>query len=189
MVDAIKMHSLRKRVLYMSTTAGHITLKPADIVLLIDTREQQPLDLAYACKHAFAVERIGLATGDYSVKGLEHDGVVVERKSLDDLVQCVGRERERFEAELRRMQGFRARLVLVEAPYVAIEQGNWRSRVSSAAVVGSIMRWQQWGVSFHFAATRQDAARYAANYLWLAARAEWERLREFDKQVRVGSVI
>ena len=162
-------------------------LKPADIVMLVDTREQRPLDLKAACKDTYRVEKASLATGDYSVAGLEHDGVVIERKSLDDLVACVGNERKRFEAELRRMQGFRAKLVLVESLYCDVEGGGWRSKVTPASVVGSIMRWQQWGISFHFAGTREAAARYACNYLWLAARAEWERLQSFDKNIRVGN--
>ena len=169
-------------------TASRVHLKPTDVTFLIDTREQRPLDLETACKGStYTVKRATLSTGDYSVAGLECDGVTVERKSLDDLVACVGRERDRFENELRRMAGFRARLVLVESLYSDCEGGGWRSQVKPAAVVGSIMRWQQWGVPFMFAGTREAAARYACNYLWLAARAEWERLRMFDKQIRVGN--
>ncbi|WP_241160230.1 hypothetical protein [Desulfovibrio sp. ZJ369] len=42
-----------------------------------------------------------LTVGDYSLEGLT-DKVAVERKELPDLVQCLGRERERFERELQR---------------------------------------------------------------------------------------
>jgi len=54
------------------------------VTAIIDTCEQLPLDLA-----PLAVEPGMLATGDYSVAGLESI-VAVERKSLSDLLACVG---------------------------------------------------------------------------------------------------
>ena len=54
-------------------------LRPDQVVAIQDTREQLPLDL-----HPLRVEVGTLATGDYSVLGLEHV-VAVERKGLSDL--------------------------------------------------------------------------------------------------------
>ena len=61
------------------------------ITAVVDTREQRPLDLT-PLKSVPGT----LATGDYSVRGLEHV-VAIERKSLDDLLGCIGRDRARFE--------------------------------------------------------------------------------------------
>ena len=68
-------------------------LKPEDITAIIDTREQQPLALELDTVPGT------LATGDYSVHGLE-DLLTVERKSLDDLLGCMTSGRPRFEREL-----------------------------------------------------------------------------------------
>ena len=67
-------------------------------IVLIDRREQ----------HAWRFENLPselgtLDTGDYSVRGLEHL-VAVERKTLDDLLGCCGRERDRFKRELARLE-------------------------------------------------------------------------------------
>lgn len=58
------------------------TLTPQEITALIDTREQEPLDLS-----PLRSARRRLTTGDYSLQGLEHV-VAIERKSLTDLAVC-----------------------------------------------------------------------------------------------------
>lgn len=65
-------------------------LKPEQVVAVVDTREQLPLDLAPLQTVAGT-----LSTGDYSVRGLEH-AIAIERKSLGDLLGCVGQHRERL---------------------------------------------------------------------------------------------
>ncbi len=72
----------------MSTATIPTDLKPEHVVAVIDTREQLPLDLT----PLRAVEGT-LTTGDYSVVGLEHV-VAIERKSLPDLLGCIGRARQ-----------------------------------------------------------------------------------------------
>jgi DNA excision repair protein ERCC-4 len=62
-------------------------LRPEQVVAIVDTREQLPLDLA-----PLAVEVGTLATGDYSVRGLV-DVIAIERKSLPDLLGCIGQDR------------------------------------------------------------------------------------------------
>ena len=53
--------------------------------------------------------------------------VAVERKTMDDLLACVGRERDRFKRELQRLRAYRFRLLVVEADAAVIEAGDWRS--------------------------------------------------------------
>ena len=72
-----------------------MTLKPEHVTALVDSREQTPLDLS-----PLAVEVATLPTGDYSVRGLEHI-VVIERKSLPDLLAVIGRDRRRFDREVQ----------------------------------------------------------------------------------------
>ena len=68
--------------------------------IIVDTREQQPLDFEFFGAEA---ERRGLKTGDYSVEGLE-DKLVIERKrSTGELYMCFGKEWPRFKRELERM--------------------------------------------------------------------------------------
>lgn len=106
-------------------------------VVIIDTREQLPLVFSPAVD----VERAGLCTGDYSIAGFT-DVVRVERKSLSDLVACVGRDRERFEAELVRLDAFPVRALVIEATPLDVEAKLYRSLVRPQSVLGSVVAWQ-----------------------------------------------
>ena len=70
------------------------------MLIVVDSREQCPFPFAHE-RYGAKTKQGALTVGDYSLAGLE-DKVAVERKSLPDLVACLGRERERFERELMR---------------------------------------------------------------------------------------
>ena len=99
-----------------------MTLKPENIIALVDSREQRPLNL-----EPLRYEAATLTTGDYTIKGLEHV-VAIERKSEGDLLACVGRERERFDREIQRLMAFPVRALVVESSWEAMEIGEWRSK-------------------------------------------------------------
>lgn len=61
-----------------------------------------------------------LATGDYSIEGME-TLVALERKSLPDLVGSLLRNRERFLRQMERMAPFRHRAIIIEASYEDIK--------------------------------------------------------------------
>lgn len=86
--------------------------------IIIDTREQTPWTFS-----RFPTECGTLPTGDYSIKGLTRL-IVVERKSLPDLLGCIGHDRERFTAELQRLRGYRFRLVIIEGTAGLITAGH-----------------------------------------------------------------
>ena len=64
------------------------------MLIVVDSREQCPFPFTHE-RYEAQVQPGTLTVGDYSLAGLE-DKVAVERKSLPDLVACLGRERERF---------------------------------------------------------------------------------------------
>lgn len=149
-----------------------MAVKPENLVAIIDSREQQPLDLSPIGK----VEVRGLSTGDYSLVGFE-DQIAIERKSLQDFVQCVvGKNRERFEKELHRLMAYPCRAVVLEASYPHLEQPeNWKGNVTPNAVMGSLLAWQRrFEVPFLCCGNRKTAGRMIARMMWQYA-AEWER--------------
>ena len=77
-----------------------------------------------------------LTTGDYSVQGLESI-IAVERKSLSDLLGCVGQHRERFDREIQRLIAYPVRAIVIEATWADLERGDWQSRITPAAAIGS----------------------------------------------------
>lgn len=135
------------------------------LVVVIDTREQRPFNFVGPMLPAVEVRRVALKTGDYSLEGLE--GVVaVERKSLDDLVGCLTRGRARFERELVRGAAMARFAVVVEAPWLALARGQYRSRMSPRSAVESVIALQaRYGIPFNFAGDRK-AAEYLT-FSWL----------------------
>ncbi len=147
-------------------------LRPEQITAVIDSREQIPLDLAPL------QSTIGtLATGDYSIRGLE-SVVAIERKSLDDLLACVGRDRERFEKEIQRLLAYPVRALVVESTWAAIEAGGWRSKVTPAAALGSLLGWVGRGLPIIMAADHERAGRYVSRLLFTAARRRYRESRQ-----------
>jgi ERCC4-type nuclease len=146
-------------------------LRPEHVVAIIDTREQIPLDVS-----PLGAEAGTLTTGDYSVKGLENV-VAVERKSLTDLLGCIGTERERFEREIQRMLAYPTRALIVESTWQEVEAGAWRSKVTPAAAVGSLLGWIASGVPIILAGDHDRAGRYVSRLLFTAARRRWREAR------------
>lgn len=152
-------------------------LKPDGITVICDTREQLPFDLK-----PLKTIRGTLTTGDYSVEGLTNF-IAVERKSLDDLIGCVGGERERFEKEVQRLLAYETRAIVVESSWSNLEFGGWRSRVSPDAAVGSVLSWIARGIPVVMAGDRTRAARLTGRILFLAARRRWRELQSFRDSV------
>lgn len=157
------------------------TIQPEQITAICDSREQYALDLS-----PMKVEVGTLTTGDYSVKGLEHI-VSVERKSLADLVGCVGSSRERFDKEVKRLLAYPHRIVVVEAWWDEIDRGDWRAAVSPNAVLGSILGWEAEGLPFHFAGSHRGAEEVTRKFLYIVARRRWREARALVADVMEGT--
>src|SRR5689334_6880567 len=98
-------------------------LKPEDLTVIVDTREQTPWDMS-----PYKIENRALPTSDYSLKGMEHE-LCIERKSMGDLLSCVSTNRERFDKTIQRMLSYKNRLVVVEGTWLDAQSGNWRPKV------------------------------------------------------------
>ncbi len=156
-------------------------LKPENVAAIIDTREQNPLDLS-----PLATERGTLDTGDYSIKGLEHV-VRIERKSFDDLLGVVGRDRTRFEREIDRLLAFPVRVLVIEATWLDIESGLWqRSKVTPQSVIGSLLAWQSMGLSIHCVGDHKRAGQHVARLLFQIAKRRYREFRSLFSVVSLG---
>src|SRR4051812_7068507 len=146
-------------------------LRPEIVTALVDSREQLPLDLS-----PLLVEVGTLATGDYSIKGLEHV-VAIERKSAEDMLACIGRERERFDREIQRLLAYPVRAIVVEAGWQFFERGEWRSSVTPNAAIGSLLGWITAGVPIVMCYTHERAGKFVSRMLYTAARRRWREAR------------
>ena len=147
------------------------------LCIIRDTREQRGWDFACIAPPPL-VEVATLASGDYSVKGLE-DQVAIERKSLPDAFGTFGQGRDRFERELTRLSQLRFGAVVLEADWDTIVfRPPARSRLSPKTVIRSMAAW---------------AIRHGVHFYWLPNRAAAEKwtfilLERFWNDLRDGKI-
>jgi ERCC4-type nuclease len=152
-------------------------LKPEMVTAIRDTREQIPLDLS-----PLLTVPGTLATGDYSIVGLEHV-VAVERKSLADALACVGQERERFDREVQRLLAYPVQCLVVESTWAEIEAGGWRSKITPQAAMGSLLGWVASGLPVIMCGDHDRAGRCVSRLLYIAARRRWRENRAMIHEV------
>lgn len=104
------------------------------MIVLVDTSEQVPWTFD---EQGITTTRTSLETGDYSLPGYE-TRVAIERKSLDDWVGTVMRERGRFYRELERLRTFEFSCVIIEGSLRQIMSQNYKSRAEPKSVLGFI---------------------------------------------------
>lgn len=126
--------------------------KICDFRIIVDTREQAPWRFTGIDGLVVPLQTSrSLATGDYSIDGLEHL-VTVERKSVGDFLGSITAERTRFEREMERAK-------LLDYAAVVVE-GGWRDfdERKLATAQGTAIAWSMdYGVHFFFADSRRHA--------------------------------
>ena len=93
---------------------GGTQLRTPRCTVVVDTREQNPLDFSRFEGWFAGIETRALKLGDYSIAGLE-DRCVVERKDLPDLTHSFTAERPMFVHRLRLMSQYPHRLLVITA--------------------------------------------------------------------------
>lgn len=146
-------------------------LEPEDLTAIVDTREQTPLDLS-----PLRSQQGTLDTGDYTLAGCENV-VRVERKSLDDLLACVGRERDRFDREVQRLLAYPIRVLVIESTWAELELGQSRSKVTPPQAIGSLLGWQAAGLSIHMCGDHARAGKHVGRLLFTVAKRRYRELR------------
>lgn len=140
------------------------------IAVVIDTREQTP----WAFPPELATVSVGtLQTGDYALAG--DSGFAIERKSLQDFVQTVVTGWERFGREIWRMNGWPAKVVIVEADFrqlcyryeddAMVAPDHESYRVKPGFLMRRIAELTMMGVAVVFAGDAEHAAVLAVKIL------------------------
>ncbi len=166
---------------------GGTQLQTPKPVLLVDTREQDPLDFARFRGWFEGIEKRPLQLGDYSLAGLE-EFCVVERKSLGDLVQSLSTNRAVFVERLRAMSEVPHRLLLITASLSQVKSPYAHSGVDPNRIVQSLIACLAGlRVPFLCADTHELGEEVVASYLcqvhlycWLEANGYGERLVDGD---------
>jgi ERCC4-type nuclease len=103
---------------------------PQDFVLVIDTREQNPLCTTVK---GLTICRDTLKDGDYSIRGFE-DRFTIERKQISDFFSYIGKERRRTIQKLKRLKTFDFTALVIEASLEDLLSPQLYSQVSPEVV-------------------------------------------------------
>ena len=133
----------------MSYTHFEVRDALESLTVLIDTREQDTMNLRRRMKDFPHWRREKLDAGDYSgeytVEGETHSlPVSIEREmNLDELCQCFTSGRERFQREFERGKaaGIKMYLLIENADWSKVFDGSYRSRLNPNALIASIIAW------------------------------------------------
>lgn len=117
------------------------------LTIICDTREK---DLH--CEEFFKKQKIPtitrkLDTGDYSAQigdmTLERDVAIERKRNLDELCGNMTADRDRFEREFLRAKahGLKIFLIVENGTWSDVFLGNYRSKLSSKSLTGSILSW------------------------------------------------
>lgn len=103
-------------------------------VIVIDTRERWP----YPFKGHLTI-RNTLPYGDYSIQGFENQ-ITIERKTLNDLLVCFGKERNRFMAEMEGLARYKTKALIVESTYNSVLHHRQFSKLHRNSAKGSVAK-------------------------------------------------
>jgi DNA excision repair protein ERCC-4 len=137
-------------------------MTPPNPTIITDTREQIPFEFP---DDQCLTQRAALPAGDYSLLGME-SRVAVERKELNDYVQSVIHQRDRFHRELVRLETYDTAIIVVEGSLADIVGRRYRSGAHPMSILGatvSIMVDHQ--IPVIFCDNRQIACRFTQDFL------------------------
>ena len=128
-------------------TDKELTEELKKLVIICDTREQDHHVAEYLAKNKVQTITRKLDTGDYSCQledvSFEREIVVERKHNLDEICGNFTAERERFEREFIRAKayGTKVHLIIENASWSDIFLGNYRSKLPSKSLVGSLLSW------------------------------------------------
>lgn len=145
-------------------------------VVIVDTREQTPLEFNIGL---VTTERGTLTVGDYALKG-DEGGLVIERKSLPDLLNCLGNDRQRFMREMRELRRCDNPILLVESTWAEIKAGNYEySTIHKNSVMGSLYSLvRNYRISIWWSQNHADAGDDVEWLMWQEANKTAEKCRK-----------
>ena len=136
---------------------------PSDFIMVVDTREQRPLFTKLP--KGLIIVRDTLPAGDYSCRGFENSAAI-ERKSIPDLIGCLGTDRDRFKAEMEKLSNYQFKAVVVEGEVGDVVKWQDTSRLHPHSIWESIVSINvRFGVQFYYGKNKEEVERWVISHL------------------------
>jgi ERCC4-type nuclease len=156
------------------------------INVIVDTREPWPHPWRAYLPPTVTMTRATLSTGDFTLT--EHfEDVAVERKTVSDLLTCIGTDRDRFERELQRAADLAAFCVVVEGSLPDLLRQ--RREIHPNAIMGTLAAWTRRHCPIVFAGSPMLATMFTVRYLAGHLRDTPPQSKESPKPLRCGQIL
>ena len=166
-VPAIRRRAIDKKEKVVRVDKPKNSVIPSGFVLLVDTREQQPLFSKPPTN--LIIERVALKDGDYSIKGHE-DKIVIERKKVNDLCSYIGKERRRTNRKIIQLESMDWAALIIEANEKDLETQYKYGKVTPAHIRGFLLSLSvKHGIHVYICKRRERLEKYILNhflYYW-----------------------
>ena len=167
---------------------GGTQLRAPKATLLVDTREQNPLDFSRFEGWFAGVDRRALPIGDYTIAGME-EVCVVERKDLPDLVHSFTADREVFVRRIKKMSAYPHKLLVITAAMSEVKSAYSFSFFNPNRVMQALIAaLAGWGVPFLCTETHELGEEIVASYLYQVHLCNWLEANGYGKFLADGDL-
>ena len=129
-----------------------------------------------------------LKVGDYTIQGMEEE-VVVERKTVPDLVKSVIHEREDFIEKCERLKIFRKKCLVIEGSLSLVKTPYDETLAHPNAVLGSLLAMQErWDIPVYFLDDFLLAEEFVASMLSKYHAYRWLEMNGFQRCLIEGDI-
>lgn len=126
---------------------------PDDMVVIVDTREQNPLWLPKPMKD-LVIMRGTLSNGDYSIRGYE-DKFAIERKQ-NDIFAYLTSEREKTKLKLERLMAYEFKALVIEFEESELYMPHFFTDISPEVIRQSLVSFEiKYGVHVFYGGRKE----------------------------------
>lgn len=129
-----------------------------------------------------------LHVGDYTILGMEEE-VVVERKTIPDLVNSIIQDQKDFIEKCERLSNFKKKYLVIEGSLSSIKTPYEDSQAHPNAVLGSLLAAQErWDIPVYFLDNFLLAEEFVASMLSKYHAYRWLEMNGFERCLIEGDI-
>jgi hypothetical protein len=157
-------------------------------VVVIDSQEHMGYKFERFTNWFSGTVRKRLPVGDYTLQGMEKE-VIVERKTIPDLVNSIIQDRKDFIEKCERLSKFRKKCLVVEGSLSDVKTPYEDSQAHPNAVFGSLLAAQErWNIPVYFLDNFVLAEEFVASMLSKCHAYRWLEINGYERCLIEGDI-
>jgi predicted DNA-binding protein YlxM (UPF0122 family) len=157
-------------------------------VVVIDSQEHMGYKFERFTNWFSGTTRKRLPVGDYSLQEMEEE-VIVERKTVPDLVNSIIQDRKDFIEKCKRLSKFRKKCLVIEGSLSSVKTPYEDSQAHPNAVLGSLLAAQErWDIPVYFLDNFVLAEEFVASMLSKYHAYRWLEINGYKRCLIEGDI-